>query len=54
MWCGVVYYVVNEYEWSMFYLSSYFENNKCMYGLMEEEGYKDWIIKGSFVYIVLI
>lgn len=54
MWCGVVHHVVNEHEWSMSYSSSYFGNNKCMHGPMEEEGHKDLIIKGSPAHTALI
>lgn len=54
VWCGVVHHVVNEHEWSMSYSSSYFGNNKCMHGPMEEEGHKDWIRKGSPAHTALI
>lgn len=52
MWVGVLYYVVDEYEWFLLYSDGGI--SVCVYDFLSDLiGDKVWIIKGSSVYEVL-
>lgn len=52
MWVGVFYYVVDEYEWYLFYSERGL--SICVYDLLLDLVCdKVWMKKGSFVYDVL-
>lgn len=51
IWFGIFYYIVDEYQWVLFYLIS--GVNGCEYDDLEEYKYrefKEYIQKGSFIY----
>lgn len=52
MWVGVLYYVVDEYEWFLLYSDGGI--SVCVYDfLLDLIGDNVWMIKGSLVYEVL-